>query len=75
MHRKIKDLENTIEAATRLMSEKDKEITGLEEKLNLVKTQYGRMSTNSRMSATRPISMEGADGFPGCGNKNVCAIV
>ena len=69
--RKIRDLESTIEAATRFMSEKDEEIRKLEEQISSMKMQHMRMS---RPAPSGDIRIEGQETFPGCSNNSGCYI-
>lgn len=62
-----------MEAATRLMSEKDEEIKRLEEKVNSLKARYVRMSATS--AAPGAIKIEGNESLAGCGPNQNCNII
>ena len=70
-NRKIKDLEHTVEAATRLMSEKDNDITKLENKINELRFQQTRLST----SVPRNPIGERTNGTSNSGTKDDCIII
>ena len=63
-----------MEAATRLMSEKDEEIQKLEEQIKSMKTQYMRMS-RSGAPAEEGLKLEGNEPLSGCSANNGCLII
>ncbi len=73
--RKLKDYENSIEAAKKIMDEKDEEIQRLEEQINNMKLQYTRISKAS-LKPRGDIKMEGNESLPMCGTGGSdCSIV